>query len=111
MKMADEAGNAVDLPHLDQRLMSLVKMLFDAGPVSAGGSAPLPLTWVDLDAWQRVTGVALPPGQLRLLRRLSCDYLDEANRATEHDAPPPWQRDMAQRRALVARHIRNVFRG
>jgi len=111
MKMALRCGNEVDLPYVDPGLLFLVQQLFDAGPVSAGGNGTIPLTWTDLDAWQRVTGAALPPGQLRLLRRLSGEYLDESNLAVEHDAPPPWVRGLGEdKRWRISGHIKNVLR-
>lgn len=110
--MAIDAGNDVDMPRLDTTLHFLVQLLFDAGPVSGTGQGTVPLSWADLDAWQRMTGVSLPPWQLRLLRRLSGEYLSESNAATQDDAPPPWERNLTTaRRGKVAGHIRNVLRG
>jgi hypothetical protein len=104
-----EAGGEPDLPYIDPALELLVEYLFEAGPVSAVGMGPVTLTWVDLEAWQRATGVSLHPWQARLLRQLSSEYLAESSIADAHDAPPPWDREPD--RAKVANHIKRLFRG
>lgn len=102
-------GVEPDLPALDRELAFLVNYLFDAGPTSAAGQRGAPLTWADLQAWQESVGITLPPWQLRLLRRLSGEYLSESLTADAWDAPPPWERDPD--REKVARHIRRIIRG
>lgn len=87
------AGDEPFLPEIDQDLRPFVAMLFEAGPTSAAGQGMGVITWQEFEAWQRCTGVALPPWQLRLLRRLSGEYVTEYNQAGAHDAPPPWARE------------------
>lgn len=112
VQIAQEGGAKPDLPPLEASLQPIVSLLFDAGPISSSGDGAVPLTWVDLQAWQGATGLCLPPWQLRLLRRLSADYLMELNQGAAVDAPPPWERDLTpERRKKVAKHVRNVFRG
>lgn len=106
-----EAGGQPDLPDIEPELEYLVGYLFDAGPVSVVGMGPQPLTWTDLDAWQRCSGVVLQPWQSELLRHLSGQYLAESQIADAHDAPPPWERDMADRRKTIAKHIKQLLRG
>lgn len=111
IEMAAQSGGDVDMPELAAGLMPIVHMLFDAGPISGAGQSAATLSWTDLDAWQRTTGTVLPPGQLRLLRRMSAEYLSEMSRASESDPPPPWRRVLGhERRNRVAGHIRNVLR-
>lgn len=104
-----EAGGEPDLPEIDPSTAFLIGYLFDAGPTSAAGQYGAALTWADLQAWQGGAGIYLPPWQLRLLRRLSGEYLSESMRADAYDAPPPWERDAD--REKVAQHIRRVLRG
>ena len=109
--MRIEAGGQPDLPDLEPYLSYIVNMLFEAGPTSAGAQAAIPLTWVDLQAWQGGIGVSLPPWLLRLLRRLSADYVSESYKAQADDAPPPWNVDTPEvLRASVAKHIKNILR-
>jgi hypothetical protein len=109
MKAVTDAGGIADLPHYPQPLAYLIEYLFDAGPTSPSGTGSVALTWADLGAWERGTGVSLPPWTSRLLRRLSSEYLGESLRATAHDAPPPW--DRVGDRERVARHVRRILRG
>ena len=102
------AGGEPDLPELDPSLAHVVAYLFDAGPTSAAGQYGSALSWADLQAWQAAAGIYLPPWQLRLLRRLSGEYLSESFIAEAWDAPPPWERDAD--RAKVAAHVRKVLR-
>jgi len=112
LDMRINAGGELDLPDIDPALTYLIGWLMEAGPMSAAGIGPVPLTWLDLDAWQRCTGVRVQPWEARLLRRLSGDYLDELNNAEAHDAPAPWiPESTVERRTKVATHIRNILRG
>lgn len=91
--MCLDSGNEPDLPAVDAALMPFIAWLFEAGPTSAGGPGQVTLTWADLAHWQDGTGIRLPPWKLRLLRRLSSEYLREYNQAGTVDAAPPWERE------------------
>jgi len=104
-----ESGGEPDLPELDPELSFIVNYLFDAGPTSAAGQHGAALTWADLQAWQAGAGINLPPWQLRLLRRLSVEYLSESMTADAWDAPPSWERDVD--REKIAKHVRRIIRG
>jgi hypothetical protein len=107
--MRVDAGEEPDLPDIDPESHFLIEYLLDAGPVSGGSNGAAALSWGELQAWQAGSGVSLPPWQLRLLRRLSGEYLSESFRAEAHDAPPPWEREAD--RARIAKHIRKILRG
>jgi hypothetical protein len=109
MQIRVDAGGEPDFPFIEPELEHFVAHLMDVGPTSAGAMGSIPLTWLDLDKWQALTGIALHPWQLRLLRELSAEYLTESQTADEHDAPPPWNREADRER--IAKHIRNVLRG
>lgn len=96
------------MPDLDPEAFYFIEALFDAGPVVSGPQGASPLSWRDLQAWQAGSGVSLPPWQLRLLRRLSSEYLAESLRAEAEDAPPPWER--TQDREKIAQHIKRILR-
>lgn len=87
-----DMGLKPDMPALNAALQPFIAMLFEAGPTSVAGQGAIPLTWADLEAWQQGIGVRLPPWQLRLLRRLSAEYLAEFNQADDPEAQPPWER-------------------
>lgn len=112
MTMRIDSGGKIDLPDLEPYLQYIVNLLFEAGPSSAGAQSAIALTWVDMQAWQEGIGISMPPWLLRLLRRLSADYVAESNAAQADDAPPPWQSDQTtERRAKVAAHIQKMNKG
>jgi len=72
----------------------------------------VPLTWVDIESWQRLMGVELDPWRARLLRRLSGEYLECYHASEKQDAPPPWQPHSDEsRRVRIANHVRSFLRG
>jgi hypothetical protein len=101
-------GVTPDLPDIPAEYSFLISYLFDAGPISHAAQRGVPLTWADLEAWQRGAGVSLPPWQLRLIRHLSSEYLSESMIADAHDAPPPWDREPD--RDKIEKHIKKLFR-
>jgi len=112
MTMRVESGGQIDLPDLEPYLQYIVNLLFEAGPSSAGAQSAITITWVELQAWQAGIGLSMPPWLLRLLRRLSADYVAESHKAQADDAPPPWELEWSsEHRARVAGHIRKVMRG
>jgi hypothetical protein len=100
------------LPEIPDETVYLAAALFEAGPTSIAGMGDgIPLTWFDLNEYQKAIGVDFNPWELRILRRLSSDYLRESHKAKAHDAPPPWIIEMtSDRRAKVANHIKSVMR-
>ena len=111
MQLRTEAGGEPDLPPIDMECTYIIGMLFEVGPACANGMSVQPISWVELDAYQRSIGVALSPWESRTLRALSSAYVAESNEASAHDAPIPWVPEgTRERRERIAKHIRNVFR-
>lgn len=52
---------------------------------------PTALTYQEIAAWQRVTGIELQPCEAQWLRRLSSEWIGEQQQACKHFAPPPWK--------------------
>jgi hypothetical protein len=103
-----EQDKDIDLPDIDEALCFIIVDLFEAGPISVAGSSQIPLTWSDLQTWERGVGVELPLWQARLIRHLSAMYLSEYIRSDAHDAPPPWEKKFDRDR--VAKHVRKLLR-
>lgn len=107
-----DIGREIELPKLPHEVAFIVEMLFEAGPVTSSGDGSIPLTWQALTAWQDALGVSLPLWQLRLLRKLSLEYLSQHRAAAEPDAPMPWKTTTTpSRRAKVADNVRGILRG
>ena len=45
------------------------------------GFAPPPVSWADMDAWARISGIALQPWQARILRAMDAAWLEAAEAA------------------------------
>lgn len=90
----------------------LVNTLMEIGPIETAGMGAIALTWSTLGWWQEQNGVALPPWQLRLLRRLSADYLAETTRSAAAGVPSPWaEMTQEQRRKMVSDKVDQILGG
>ena len=78
------------LPHL-------VGWFVEIGISEANGMGASPLSWGEINEWQRATGVALSPWEARLIRRLSTEYLAESRKAESENHPAPWRAAPTQR--------------
>lgn len=81
-------------PHIIHRLTEI-------GLTEANGMGASPLSWREIEAWQRSTNVCLDPWEARLIRQLSREYLSEAHRAESENCPPPWRTEVTQRELEV----------
>lgn len=77
-------------PHMIERLIEI-------GLSEAAGMAAVPVSWVTIEAWQRITGTALAAWEARLIRRLSSDYLASSRLAESENCPPPWRAPVTER--------------
>ena len=112
MQLRIDAGGEPDLPPIDMECTHIIGALFEVGPASANGMSIQPISWMEIDAYQRSIGVSLSPWVVRTLRTLSAAYVAEFNESSAHDAPIPWVPEgTTERRERIAKHIRNVFRG
>lgn len=88
--------------------MHIVEYLFDAGPCMPGAMGPVPLTHGELRAWQENTGIELRPFEATWLRRLSIEYVAQAQESTDPLCPPPFD-ELRARREAVARKLDEVL--
>ncbi len=78
-----------------------VTRLMEIGLSEAAGMGSAPLSWLTIDAWQRVTSVILAAWEARLIRHLSVEYLAESRRAESENCPPPWRAEVTLREREV----------
>jgi hypothetical protein len=81
-------------PHIIGRFVEI-------GISEANGMGASPLSWREINEWQRATSVDLSPWEVRLLRRLSTEYLAESRKAESENCPPPWRAEVTQREREV----------
>lgn len=68
----------------------LGEYLFEIGPLISTNQGNRPIDWVDLSAWQSVTGERLNKMELKAIIDLSCAYLHQHRESLEPDSIPPW---------------------
>lgn len=68
----------------------ILAYLFEVGPTMPSGMGSGPLTFSEIEAWQRTVGIFLLPFEAQLLRRLSVEYFGESHAATKFDCPAPY---------------------
>lgn len=97
----------------DAPLPYLVDYLYEVGPTEAGGLGPAPLSQLELAAWQWNMRRRLQPWEISMLRRLSVQWIVEAQRAEDPDCPPPWDGETitAEEKRAVATSLRDTLRG
>lgn len=90
---ADKGENyAPDMPPVDGGEY-LLGYLFEVGPTLAAGMGAGPITQQELRAWQLNLGLTLGPWEVRCLRRLSIEYLNQSHKSEKRDCPAPWKAD------------------
>ena len=103
-------GIVVDMPPCDA--LYLVAYLFEAGPTMPSAMGETPLSHSELESWQRNTGIHLQPWECRAMKRLSIEYMSEAQKATDPGRPAPYtSADLSQQtRDAVSKQVTNSMR-
>ena len=91
---------AIDLP--DNPLQYLVDWLMEAGPLGVGGMGPVPISWQELEAWKRACEVSPTAWEIRVIRDLSRDFLDQMNKSREPTCPAPYTSGASNAEAVDA---------
>ncbi len=91
----------------------LVGYLFEVGPACYGAMGPVPLSHLELAAWQSNSGIELAAWEAQALRRLSGDYVAASQAAQAPDCPPYWidAATVADQRPALADAARSIFGG
>jgi len=89
----------------------IIDHLMELGPSEAGAMGPVPVTWREIDHWQQCLGGDLAPWTLRILRRLSLEFVGESQRARAADCPAPWTHPSNDHdRQTLSRKVSQTFR-
>jgi hypothetical protein len=62
----------------------------EVGPAESGAMGQGPISWREIDAWAARTFAQVSAWEVRLLRRLSTEYLAEIHQAEDPSRPAPW---------------------
>lgn len=107
-KTLEVEGVAIEMPPLDCEY--LIGYLFDIGPTMAAGMGNGPVTYSEIEAWQRISGVTLLPWEASLIRRLSGEYAAESFEAGKQDRPPPFKEGRSLQTHTTNQSDRNLER-
>jgi hypothetical protein len=79
----------------------ILTRLLEIGLTEAAGMGAGPISWQSITGWQHAFGIRLPRWELRLLRKLSVEYLAEGRRAESENCPAPWRAPVSEREKEV----------
>jgi len=89
----------------------LLEYLWEIGPVEHGGMGMDPVSYREIESWRRGTGIELKPWELRMLRRLSQDYITELNQSAAPDRSAPFGDPYMQfSREIVGKKVSSAMR-
>jgi hypothetical protein len=67
----------------------LFQYLLDAGVFLNTGMGRVPLTWQELESFQKQQGIELSPFELDVIRMASSAFVHQSEAATNPNCPPP----------------------
>lgn len=79
----------VDLPHVIERWT-------EVGLTGSNGMAATPLSWGEINEWQRATSIRISPWEARLIRSLSIAYIAQSRLSEDEACPPPWRGEITE---------------
>lgn len=104
-----DKGAWVPLPDLgDARY--LWEWLHDLGLSKSGAMGPVPMDWIDLQAWQNGIGHRAQPWELRAMREASRNFVWQQHESEDPQCPPPWaQHASPVAQDQVAKQVSAIF--
>jgi hypothetical protein len=82
----------------------------EIGPCLNSGMGTYPLTWQEIEAWQKQRDIELSAWEARTIKTASTIYAHQTSISTKPDCPPP-NKAIEQDPEKVAKHIKSLFRG
>lgn len=107
----DENSSFLKLPDIEEASY-LVGLLSELGFVSSNGMGAVPMSWLEIDAWLRVTQLELSIWERLTMKEMSEVYAAELSKATVKNYPAPYiehVEDVEIDRTAVANKLRSVF--
>ena len=68
----------------------LLPFFFEVGPVVSTGFGPAPISFSEIESYQRQNGIEFNPWEVSTLRLMSRAYAHESSSATLEGATAPW---------------------
>lgn len=111
-KELDEKHPSLELPDLAEYAAGyVIGLLHESGLMSTNGMGPVPISWLEIDAWLRTANLDLSLWEKLTVKRLSEEYVSELLQASDKNRPAPYvpEKDDIDREA-VANKILSIFR-
>lgn len=86
----------------------LVLLFYELGICESGFNGASPITWKEIDAWQRATQRKLSPWEVTTLKDMSKAYVSECNSTDKH-AAMPYREDKVIDKALQDERLEDFF--
>lgn len=87
----------------------LFDYLLKLGVMSNNGMGNVPLSWQDIDAWMRVSGVQLDAWEAKVIHKASEIYVNQFELSKKPDAPMP-ERIVDYDQNKLAKRIKSILR-
>ena len=68
----------------------IITLLYEIGPYNSGFNGPEPISWQDIDAWNRVTRYGISPREAKMVRSMSSAMVSASHEAKNPNMPPPY---------------------
>jgi hypothetical protein len=69
----------------------------------------VPLSWQEIESWQRLNNIEFMPWELKVLKAASAAYAHQASISSKADCPPP-NKPVEVDQMKLAKHIKNLLR-
>ena len=90
----------------------LIEYLWELGPMRSEGLGYVPVSWLEIDAWNRLRQVSLDSWEARVIHLLSVEYCQQIKDSTDPGCPPPYEAEPEPKqevRDMVDAKLRAMF--
>jgi hypothetical protein len=91
------------------RAMYLVNYLKELGSCLQTGMGLIPLTWQEIESWQRQNGLTLMAWEVKALRLASMAHVSQVSLSADPNCPPP-NKPVERDPNKLAKHIKSILR-
>lgn len=104
-----EPGEDIALPY---EVAHIWIHFIEIGPVSYGSMGPVPLSFLEIQAYMQSTGIKFSPWESILIRKCSQEWVDAQYQARRPGSIPPWTvQNTDDRRREVAKRLKAALGG
>jgi hypothetical protein len=87
----------------------ILEWLLEIGIFESNGYGPSPLTYREIEAWSRMTGIMPTYEETRFIKMLSREYCSQYSKSSDRDSAPPYTTEKVNQESVSDR-VRAAFR-